>query len=576
MKLKKIFWGICITLSVLSFLSIVSLYYSITRPPEVEPHSFLLLDVSGEVAEVSGPEFPLTLILGERLSFRDWMENIRKAGADERIDGIVLRMYPSSIGFAKVQELRRALAEFRERGKKVIAHIEMGGDAEYYLATAADRVYLQPVSSLFVDGFAARVTFLKGTFEKIGVEADFVQIGDYKNDPDQFMRKSMSEPHREVLTDLLESLFNQYVMDIAAARGKSPEDMKATIDRGYFTSRQALAEGLVDSLAYWDEVKKMIETDGESRMIAGEEYEEIEPTSVGLDKGPVIALIPVTGSIVPGSDDGSGEETYATSDNIRKAFEKAREDDDVRAVVLRINSPGGVATSSEVIWREAMLTRKEKPVVASMSDLAASGGYFIASACDAIVANPGTITGSIGVYAGKFDLSGLYEKIGLSQEMIKRGENAALFRETALFTEKERQKLTEDLWDFYLNDFVKKVAENRGLSADSVDALGRGRVWSGAQAYSTGLVDTLGTLSTAVAIAMEKAGIDPAEKVQLVLYPRARTFIERLFRIELKTRAGAELLPEFLRESYEDLAVWGRLAESGRFLAHMPYEIDIR
>lgn len=576
MKLKKIFWGIFITMSLLSFLSMASLYYSLTRPPTVEPHSYLLLEVRDEVAEVSGPDFPLSLIFGKRLSFHDWMENIRKAGADERIDGIIMRLHASSIGLAKVQELRRALTEFREKSKRVIAHIEMGGDLEYYLATAAERIYLQPVSVLFVDGFAARITFLKGTLDKIGIEPDFIQIGAYKNTPDQFMRKSMTESHREAVTSLLESMFEQYTADIAAARGKSHEEMKATIDRGYFTSREALDEGLVDSLAYWDELRKMTEHDGEARMISGEDYEEIKPSSLGLDEGPVIAIIHVTGSIVSGSGDGSGEEVLATSDNIRKAFEKAREDDEVKAVIMRINSPGGESMSSEVIWREAMLTREEKPVIASMSDLAASGGYYIASGCDAIVANPGTITGSIGVFAGKFDLSGLYGKIGLSEEMIKRGENAAIFRETAPFTEKERQKLSDDLWDFYMSDFVKRVAESRGISADSVDALGRGRVWSGEQAYRSGLVDTLGTLSTAVAIAMEKADIAPEEKVRLLLYPRPKTFIERLLRVELETRIGEQLIPKFLRESYEELAVWEKLSSSGRFFLYMPYAIDVR
>lgn len=573
MKIGKIIRGIFIALIVLSLLSAVSFYYAITRPPTVKPHSYLILEVSGDVAEVKPPDFPFRLFFGKQLSFKDWLENIKKASVDDRIDGIILKIHPSTIGLAKVQELREAVGKFREIGKRVISFIEFGGDKEYYLATAADEIYLQPVSVLLVDGVLVKTTFLRGTLDKLGLEPDFIQIGPYKNAPDPLVRKTMSDEHREATVSLLESVFGQYLADISSARGKTREEMREIIDRGYFTSREALAEGLVDSLIYWDEIKSLIQVDNEARTISGHKYAKIKPSSLGLDKGQVIALIYTTGDIILGEDEGGPEEGFTTSETVLHAFEKAREDDDVKAVVLRINSPGGASMASEIMWREAMLTRERKPVVASMSDLAASGGYYIATACDAIVANPGTITGSIGVYAGKFNMSKLYEKIGMNPEVIKIGEHAALFLETASFTEKEREKLKEDLWDFYFNDFVQRVADNRGLSPDSVDALGRGRIWSGNQALANGLVDRIGTISDAVEIAKARAGISPQEEVRLRIYPKPKSFIERLLSMNLESRIDVTKLPLLYRDSYEELLSWERLTRSGGFYLVMPYKL---
>jgi protease-4 len=428
MKIRKIVIGVFIVFFLLFIFSVVSFYYAVTRPPTVKPHSYLVLDVFGEVAEVNPPDFPIELFFGKRLSFRDWTENLRKAGIDDRIDGVILRIGPTAIGIAKIQELREAIVEFRDKGKKVIAFIEACGDIEYYLATAADRVYIEPVSRLFVDGVVARTTFLRGTLDKLGLEPDFIQIGAYKNAPDNLTRKEMSDEHREATVSLLENVFEQYIGDLALARGRPPEEIRDVIDRGYFTSREALEEGLVDSLKYWDEVREITKTGDEYRTISGIKYSGIEPSSLGLDEGPVIALIYVTGDIVMGVG-SDGEEAFTTSGSILDAFEKVREDAGISAVVLRVNSPGGVSVAAEVIWREAMLTREKKPVVASMSDVAASGGYYIASACDAVVANPGSITGSIGVYTGKINMAKLYEKIGMNPEMIKIGKNAALFHE---------------------------------------------------------------------------------------------------------------------------------------------------
>lgn len=575
MKVKKIFLIIFIIIMVFSLLSMASLYYTLTRPPTIEQGSYLVLDVSGEISEVYEPGFPLNLFVDEQLSLRCIMENVRKAEVDDRIAGIILRVAPSSMGIAKVQELREAIHRFRESGKTVVSYTEFARDMDYYLATAAEKIYLHPVSLLFVDGFAARMLFLRGTLDKLGLEPEFVQIGEYKNAPDYLTRKTMSDSHREAETVLLESLFATYLEDIAAARGMTPGAMRQVLDRGYFTSREARAEGLVDSLAYWDQVKEYAKVEDDYRLVSGDTYANIEPSSLGLDEGPTIAVVYVTGDIVSGGAGTDGDESYTTAEAVQSSMEKARQDDDVRAVILRVNSPGGVSSSAEVMWREIMLTREEKPVVASMSDYAASGGYYIASACDVTVTNPGTITGSIGAFGGKINMRGLYEKIGMKPEMITIGKNAALFLETTSFTEEQREKIREDMLEFYKQDFVKKVADERGLPPDSVDALGRGRVWSGTQAVQSGLVDQIGTLTDAVSIVKDMAGIDPEQDVNLVVYPRPRKFIERLFDINIESRIRLGEAPAVLEEAYEDLVVWERLMSGGYIFYLMPFEIEV-
>ncbi len=575
MKIKKVFFIIVIIIMAFSFLSMASLYYKLTRPPSVEPGSYLVLEVSGEINEVYQPGFPMSLFVEERLSFHGILENIRKAEVDDRIEGIILNVGPSSLGIARIQELRQALVRFREAGKTVVSYTEFGTDLDYYLATAAETVYLHPVTLLFVDGIAARLLFLRGTLDKLGLEPEFVQVGEYKNAPDQLTRKSMTGTQREAETALIESLFTGYLEDIAAARGMTPGAMRRVLDRGYFTSREARAEGLVDSLAYWDQVKEPAKAGNGYRTIDGLTYARIEPSSLGLEDGPTVAVIYVTGNIVTGGGGPSRDESFTNSEAVRHSFEKVRLDDDVRAVILRVNSPGGVSSSAETIWREIVLAREEKPVIASMSDYAASGGYYIASACDAVVANPGTITGSIGAFSGKINMLGLYEKLGMNPEMITIGKNSALLFETTSFTEEQREKIREDMLDFYMQDFVKKVADARGLSPDSVDALGRGRVWSGSQAVRSGLVDQSGTLHDAVSVAKELAGIDVEQDVDLVVYPRPRKFIERLFDIEIESRAGLRGVPAVLDETYEDLVMWERLMAGGRLFYLMPFELEL-
>jgi len=575
-KIRTVFKAIFIVVTLFVILSVVGFYYAVTRPPTVKPHSYLIMDMVGSITEVSSVGFPMEMFFGKQLSFRDRMENLRKAGVDDRIDGVILKIGPTGIGLARAQEMRDALARFSDHGKDVVSFIEFCGDIEYYLASAADRVYMQPLSPLLVDGFVARTTFLRGTLDKLGIEPDFIQIGVYKNAPDNLIRKEMSDAHREATTSLLESVFGLYVDDIASARGVSSDHMRAVIDRGYFTSREAVREGLVDSLMYWDQVREITQYNSEYRTISGVEYSEIKPSSLGLEKGPAIALVYITGNIVSGSE-GDTDEEFTTSGAMLKAFQKVREDDDIRAVVLRVNSPGGESVASDVMWREAELTREEKPVVVSMSNVAASGGYYIACASDAIVANPGTITGSIGVFAGKLNMGRLYEKLGMNPEIIKTGENAAIFYETARFTEEERQKVSEDMWDYYRNDFVRRVSDNRGLSPDSVDALGRGRVWSGTQAFDAGLVDRLGTLSDAVEIAKEKAGIEPDQGVRIVIFPKPKTFIERFLNMELESssRTWIGKLPESFERAHKTLLMWERLSRSGGFFLLLPYDLNI-
>jgi protease-4 len=500
-------------------------------------------------------------------TLRALVDSIDRAATDSRVKALVLRVsFLPDAGWGKVQELRDAIVRFRKSGKPSYAHLEFCGNKEYYLATACDKVYVVPTALLDVSGLRTEVTFFKGTLDKLGIQAQFEGVGKYKNAPNQFTEKGFTEPHREQMEALVDSFYAQYTHAISESRGKTAEQTQAALDAGPYDGTGAHEAGLVDELLYADELKDRMK-----------DWDEVTPSrytragrGFSLDGRPKLALVYVVGEILPGESQNSPfGGSFAGSETVAHALRDAREDDDVKAVILRVDSPGGSGTASDVIWREVELTKKVKPVVTSMGDLAASGGYYVAMGSDAIVAQPGTITGSIGVFGGKFSLQGLYDKIGVSRELIKRGRHADLFDDYRPWDEEERAHVHAMMAAFY-ERFVSKAAEGRKMKYEDVDAIAQGRVWSGTEALEHRLVDRMGGLDVALAVAKERAKIPASQQVRLVVLPEKKGLLETL--LERQDEGLETALPADLR----GLLRWATMMREGQPMARLPFELRVR
>jgi protease IV len=527
--------------------------------------SYLYLDLDGEIPEQPSTELG-TLLERRPPSLRALIDSLDRGASDPRISAAVVRVgsLPES-GWATVQELRDGITRFKRSGKPAYAFVESCGNKEYYLATACTRIYAVPTALMDVSGLAAEVTFLRGTLDKLGVEAQFEGVGKYKNAPNQFTEKTFTEPHREQMEDLVDVLYGEYVSAVAKSRDKSADEVQALIDAGPYDGRRAARAGLVDELLYADQVNdKLHKAD---RVTPGRYARSSR--GFGMDSRPKIALVYAVGEIVAGESHGSPlGGSFAGSDTVGHALRQAGEDDDVRAILLRVDSPGGSGTASDVIWREVQKARKSKPVIVSMGDLAASGGYYIAMGSDGIVAQPGTITGSIGVFGGKFSLRGLYDKIGLNKEILKRGQHADLFTEFRPWNDEERAKVRELMTDFY-KEFVTKAAEGRKKKYEEIDAVAQGRVWTGKEALQHGLVDRLGGMDVAVDMAKERAGIRKDQEIRLVVVPERKGLLETL--LERQEEGVDTLLPRDLRA----LLRWAQVLD-GRPAARLPFDLRVR
>ena len=490
----------------------------------------LKMNIGGMIQEETIP-----FSRGKTNSLKGILDRFKQIEKNPDIQAVLIGFQGLEVGFAKMTEIRNAILGVRESGKKVFCYMESFGNGGYYLATACDKIFLNPAGDVWVTGLISTAIFFKDMFDKIGVEAEFEKIGAYKSAPESFIRDSMSEASREQINALLDDFFSVYVESVSKARNMKIDEVKDLINNGPYTAPQALEKGLVDELVYQDEIKdKLKDILGKKPIIKEfkKEYKRkpyetawkysTQPTSK-------IALIYASGGISSGKNrKGFGSQTMG-SETIAKAIRKAREDKSVKAIVFRIDSPGGSALASDVIWREVYLTttgEDKKPFIVSMSDVAASGGYYIACAADTIVANPLTITGSIGVFGGKFNFAGLLDKIGVNTETIKRGDNADLLSPFKAGSEEERKKMRDYIGWIY-DDFTKHVADGRGMTQDEVKKVGEGRVWSGVRAKKIGLVDELGGLTRALEIAKEAAGIEKDKEVMLKILPKWwHSFIE--------------------------------------------------
>jgi protease-4 len=517
--------------------------------PSLPDRGVLVIELGGELEEAPpvdavarftarGPALPTVLL------------QLEKAAADPRVVAVLLHLRPLRVGYARIQELRDAVERTRTAGVSVIALLDVASfnaTREVYLASAADRTYVTAGYLGPLAGITGEYIFLGGLFERIGVSIEYERIGEYKSAPESLAAQKMSEPAREVANAILDGLFTQVVQGIAEGRELEIEQVRALVDAPPSTAHDFVEAELADGIASRRNVlsEAGLETAEE---IEFADYLQVDPATLGIRDGPALALIFGSGTIVQ-----SGSGLFAprfTADRISKALEEAAENDDVSAIVLRINSGGGSAQASDAIWQAVRDARKQKPVVVSMADAAASGGYYIASGADAIVAEPATLTGSIGVFLTRPNLQELYAKLDVGTEVISRGPFSAIAASSVPMTDQMREQARHIVRSLY-DDFLERVATGRGMETERIDQLGRGRVWLGESAHELGLVDEFGGLYAAVARAKAEAGIEPEVDPRRMIYPGPRGLRDQLRGLlqgsvasYLATELGLPHLPE--------------------------------
>jgi protease IV len=522
--------GIVLGLIVLAILvsaaGLVLVAAIVGRQPQIAGNSALVLRVSGDLQEME-PGGVIGQFFEAPPTVKSLVEALRKAKVDRRIASVIVRPAGAAALWGKVQEVRDAITDFRTSGKPIIGYLEYGGEQEFYLASACDKVFLMPSASLDLTGVASYELFLRGTLDKIGAFPDTLHIGQYKTASNTFTEHTYTPAHLEMARSLNGDMYEQLIRGLADGRHKSEKDVRALVDHGPFLPEDAVRAGLVDDVAYEDELDDKVKlANGPVTFLTEADYRRVSPTSLGLNRGPRIALIYAAGMIASGQssyDSPSGQ--VVGSDTLIEYLRKARADNSIKAIVLRVDSPGGSAIASDVIWREVMLTRAVKPVIASMSDVAASGGYYIAMSAHAIVAEPATLTGSIGVVMLKFVIDGTLKKLGMNVEGVSSGRYADLYSPVRAFTPEERVKVQEQMQATY-DTFVEKAAEGRSTTPERIDSVGQGRVWTGRQAKQIGLVDELGGLERALVLARQRARLPAGGEVELVVFPGRKSIYD--------------------------------------------------
>ena len=566
---------------------------------EVKPNKVRLahIKITGELPESVG-EMSFFGDLG--VDLRKTIARLDKAAEDKKIAGVILEIGPAALSRGKLNELREAVGRVRAAGKKVYAQMEAAMSPMYQLAVACDEIAMPEAGVILIPGVRAEFTFMKDMLEKIGLEADMMHVGDFKGAAEPLTRNSMSEPVRKNRTAMIEDLYDQLLSTIAADRHLKIETVRELVDQGLLTAAQAKEVGLIDHVIYPDEFreqlkkqyeadklvyvvnygKKKVDTDFSGPMGMIKLFQTMigAGSKKGKSSDAKVAIVYAVGPIGSGKSQEGAFGRMMGSDTIVKALREAGEDENVKAVVLRINSPGGSALASDLIWRATQAL--DIPVIASMGDVAASGGYYIAMGADRIIAEPGTITGSIGVVGGKFVMSDLYDKIGMSTEVISRGANTGVFSTTEKFSKSERKVVKNMMQDVYKH-FTSKAAEGRDMSLEKLEELAGGQIYTGRDAKRIGLVDELGTLQDAIQAAKQMAGLDPDNEVKLEILPEQENPFEAIFGADLDAEREAKLLagvagflPE-LKKPFIQALQWRQLMQEPVMLI-MPYSIEIK
>ncbi len=530
----------------------------------IKENTYLVIPLYGNIPDYTTKENIFSK--REPLTIWNFYRAVKLAERDSRIKGIILKVYNPMIGMGKIEEIISILKDFKKSGKKIYSFLEYGGMRDYMIASVSDKIYMISTGTLVLKGFSFEVMFYKGLLEKLGIKADLLHIGDYKTASNLFTEDKLTPAHKEEMEYLLNEFSDYFLKVVSENRKIRKEDVKRIFNHPFLTSEEAKDFSLIDSIAYYDQMIKDISKPYNKL----KPYKKVNRVSFSsylygkkfYPKGRNIAIIFAYGQIESGQSGYNplyGE--MLGSETLISAIRKAKKDSSVKAIVLRVDSPGGSGVASDEILRELKLAAKKKPVVVSMSDLAASGGYWISMGAKKIVAHTLTLTGSIGVIAGKFSLKGFYNKLGLNVERVEKEKYAHIFSSTEEFSPEERKLLYKNIESFY-NKFLKVVSEGRGLSLKEVDSIGRGRVWTGRSALKIKLVDKIGGLDVAIREASSLAKLGKYYGIKT--FPRKRSFLEELFnnnpffsKINIK-KIKANLIPY---KSFEALTIMNIIPE---------------
>lgn len=559
----------------LFFIIVIGLVSGLQDPKvtTVKANSVLHLDLSYEISERTSKgllaNFDFASMDAEQaLGLNDILKNIRKAAEDDNIKGIYLELGMNPNGLATIEAIRNELVKFKASGKFVVAYGEVVTQKAYYLASIADEIYINPVGYLELKGFSAQLTFFKNMLDKLDIQAQVFYAGQYKSATEPFRYDKMSEPNRKQVTEYLTDVYTHFINKIADARKLDVKNLDSIVyNLAVREPDHALDYKLIDGLIYFDELQaKFAEKTGTEKVedlefVSLESYDNAPGKKNDL-KADKIAVLYAEGNIV----DGDGEEDNIGSARFRRALQEIREDEKIKALVIRINSGGGSALASEIILREINLIKaKGIPVIVSMGDVAASGGYYIAAYADTIIAEPNTITGSIGVFGLLPDMGGFFnDKIGITFDTVKIGKHSDFGTITRALTAEEMSILQVGVDTVYLK-FKRRVAEGRGLTMEYVDSVGQGRIWTGIQAQKNGLVDLLGGMDLALEIAQNKAGL---KEHRVVEYPKQKDPLEKLF-----SEGGDEVEARFMKSRLgEFYPMWVKMQE----LKNIPTGVQMR
>lgn len=579
--------GIFLTMMLFSIIGIVSIAGMIATEGMSSPikeKSIMRMNLIGQLMERS-EDNPFAAFMGngdESLSLEDALIALRKAADNKKIEGIYMEVDGFGATPAMVQELRQALVEFKKSGKWIVAYGDGYDKMSYYLASVADSVLLNPEGAVNFNGLSSQIMFFKGMMDKLGVKMQVYKVGTYKSAVEPYIATEMSPANREQVTSFLSSIWNNVLTDVAKSRGLNADSLNALADTLTMVSEAevSLNAGLVDKLCYMDEVKSILREkcnldDDDDELVFASVSDVAK--SEGLDEkvDEKVAVYYAYGEIVQSSTGGAmgmNQSTQIVGEEMIKDLQDLREDDDVKAVVIRVNSPGGSAYASEQIWREVCLLKEKKPVVISMGGMAASGGYYISCAADRIFAEPTTLTGSIGIFGMIPDYSELMcDKIGLKVDVVKTNEMADFGAMGRPFNEAEGAQLQKMVNKGY-DTFTKRVADGRGISQDSVKVIGEGRVWTGEQGLKIGLVDELGNLDAAVAYAAKKADM---KKYRAVAYPEPASPFAAFFDQQKSDYLESEIRG-MLGDHYEAVSFIRNIKDMDRLQARMPFDPNIR
>ena len=557
-------WLVLIIVVVAICLAILvggALVYLLNAPPSISTGTILQVQVGVSVRELPATDPWSQLFANQVLDIWDLRRGLDSAASDDRISALYLEISPTTAAWAQIEEMREMLHDFRASGKKVISFlaVDIVTEKELYLASATDQVFMNPTSGFLVNGLAAEVTFMKRTLEMLHVKPNFIQFKEYKS-PETYSRERMTEPIRSMLTSIIRSIQDRFVQGLSADRKIEPSKLEELMTRGLFPAQIGQEAGLVDKLGYIDDVRQALRTASGTDTYQGlslNDYTASLPDSVGPSGARThIAYVGAVGTIVTGRSESFAGLLGASS--LASTLRDLQDDPSVDGVILRVDSPGGSAVASDMIWEEVrQLEQAGKPVVVSMSGVAGSGGYYISMPARRIVAQPSSITGSIGVIFGKFDLSGLYNLLGMDIDRIQLDPNGDIFSLTSTLTP-DQEKLVTDWMGQTYHTFVSKAAESRNQDFDTLEAKARGRIYTGAQALDEGLVDSLGGVSTAVAEMKDVLGLAPSAQIRLEIYPKPKSVWQTLTSGELFHLRASSLVESLTARTrmLERPAVW--------------------